>query len=154
MQQDEQKNIPSFKPDEKESREVEAVEVEQKKQEIERLRQELTRIEKELDKTREARVESFEKTGIESREGKEAVEKYEPASVPQIQIAQQAQVIKHLDPQNQVKTLCDLAFQKGLDIAIRAARELNNAYVLDAFHDTLVDKLYEQLKKEGKIKEI
>lgn len=68
------------------------------------------------------------------------------------EIVKEAKEIKALDKENQVKTLCDLALQKGLDYSIKVARSLNNAYVLDEFHDTLIDKLREQLIKKGKLK--
>lgn len=61
--------------------------------------------------------------------------------------------IKALDQKHQVKVLCDLAFQKGLDYSIKTARALNNAYVLDEFHDTLIDKLREQLIEKGRLAE-
>jgi len=50
----------------------------------------------------------------------------------------------HIDRENQVKKLCELAFEKGLDFAIEAAKKLDNTYVLDELHDTLVDKLREK----------
>ncbi|MFH1392062.1 MAG: hypothetical protein ABIG90_00040 [bacterium] len=59
--------------------------------------------------------------------------------------------IQDLDKKHQVKALCDLAFQKGLDQAIKAARDLNNAYVLDELHDTLIDELREQLINKGRL---
>lgn len=64
-----------------------------------------------------------------------------------------AKKIQDLDKQNQVKALCDLAFQKGLDQAIKTARDLNNAYVLDEFHDTLIDELREQLIEKKRLRE-
>jgi hypothetical protein len=76
------------------------------------------------------------------------VEKAESFSAPQT-IAPGASQIQGIDPQNQVQALCDLAFQKGVDAAIDAARSLDNPYVLDEFHDTMIDKLSE-LKKDLK----
>jgi len=37
--------------------------------------------------------------------------------------------------------------------AVKIAKALNNAYILDEFHDTLIDKLYKELVERGKIKE-
>lgn len=79
---------------------------------------------------------------------------------PSVQTALPAKVqdqvkdLKKLDRQNQVKTLSDLALTKGVDYAIKVAKELDNAYALDEFHDTLVDQLYKQLTEQGKLKKL
>lgn len=54
--------------------------------------------------------------------------------------------------EEQVKALCKIAFDKGLAEAIKAAKALDNAYVLDEFHDSLVDELYRELVEKGKLK--
>lgn len=46
------------------------------------------------------------------------------------------------------------AFTKGLDKAVHQAQKLNSPYLLDAFHDTLVDKLYNELLAKRRIKEM
>lgn len=79
-----------------------------------------------------------------------------PTSVPvpaEPEIKEEIKKIKALDENRQVKVLCDLAFQKGLDQAVKAARDLNNAHVLDEFHDTLIDELREQLIAKGRLVE-
>ncbi|MEK7453241.1 MAG: hypothetical protein AAB614_03330 [Patescibacteria group bacterium] len=50
--------------------------------------------------------------------------------------------------------LVNIAFNDGLAIAISNAQKMNDPYVLDAFHDLLIDKLYEELIKRGKLKEV
>ncbi len=70
------------------------------------------------------------------------------------QAQKEAQRLKGLDREGQVKELCDLAFQKGLDSAIDAAKQLDNAYILDKLHDTLIDKLRKKLVEEGKLKKL
>lgn len=77
-----------------------------------------------------------------------------PPPPPEEEVAQQARKIKTLDSQHQVKVLTDLAFQKGLSFSIRVARSLDNDYVLDEFHSTLVDKLYKELVERGRLKKI
>ena len=69
-------------------------------------------------------------------------------------IKRQIKRISSLDKEDQVKTLCNLAFQKGLDFAINVAKSLNNPYVLDEFHDRLVDEFYQRLIEEGKLEKI
>jgi len=55
--------------------------------------------------------------------------------------------------QAQVKALCDIAFDKGLDTAIEEAKKLNSPYILDEFHDALVDELYKKMVEAGKLEQ-
>lgn len=50
-----------------------------------------------------------------------------------------------------VEKLLDLAWHKGVKRASEEARD-SGPIVLDAFHDALTDKLYEELKRRGLIK--
>ncbi len=50
-----------------------------------------------------------------------------------------------------VEKLIDLAWHKGISAAVREARK-EGAFTLDAFHDALTDKLYEEFKARGIIK--
>lgn len=59
--------------------------------------------------------------------------------------------IKKLTQKEQVEALKNLALKEGPGFAIRVAKELNDAFVLDEFHDKL-DRL--GLIKEGKLEEI
>ncbi|MFH1937938.1 MAG: hypothetical protein ABIJ60_00145 [Patescibacteria group bacterium] len=61
---------------------------------------------------------------------------------------------KDVNRQNQIKMLCDLAFEKGIDVAIEEARKLDSPYILDEFHDSLVDELREKLIEKGKLERI
>lgn len=60
--------------------------------------------------------------------------------------------LKSLEKKDQLQFLVNLAFEEGLKKAVGAAKILNNAYILDEFHDLIVDRLYNELKKRGKIK--
>jgi hypothetical protein len=73
---------------------------------------------------------------------------------PSAQVQKEVKKLKDLDRQSQVKALCDLAFQKELDFAIEVAKGLDNAYVLDELHDSLVDELYKKLVEQGKLKKL
>ncbi len=59
--------------------------------------------------------------------------------------------IMSMDKPKKVKTLVYLAFKKGVNYAASIADQLNDPYLLDEFHDTLVDNLYDLLKKKKKI---
>lgn len=69
-------------------------------------------------------------------------------------VQKQVKDLKVLDKEKQVQVLTDLAFSRGLSFAVSIARGLNNAYVLDKLHDTLIDQLYEELVKKGKLEEL
>ncbi len=62
--------------------------------------------------------------------------------------------IKALEKNQQIKALVDLAFQKGVSYAVEIVRTLNNPYLLDEFHDVLVDKFRQELIEKGKLEEI
>ncbi len=49
-----------------------------------------------------------------------------------------------------VEQLIDLTFHHGIEKAASEARKFN-PFILDAYHDALTDKLYEELKKRGLI---
>ncbi len=56
---------------------------------------------------------------------------------------------------NTVQILEDLvnsAFDKGVSHAIMLSRKTSNLYIMDKFHDMLVDRFYELLKNKNKIK--
>lgn len=55
------------------------------------------------------------------------------------------------DLQEKLQRLVDLAFEHGILAAVTEARKLNDPYVMDAFHDALVDKLYDELVRRHKL---
>ena len=61
--------------------------------------------------------------------------------------------LDNLSPESikEVNRLIELVSEKGVKGAIAQAKN-SNPFVLDAFHDALVDKLYEELKSRGLIK--
>lgn len=58
------------------------------------------------------------------------------------------------DLRHQVQELVNVAFTKSLAEAIKAVNKLNNPALLDAFHDVLVDQLYDTLVERGKLEKI
>jgi len=115
-------------------------------------------------KTEEEKPEIAEKKNNETEPVKEAKAEVRPSPAAEVEppstppssakAQKQAKQLKDLDRPSQVKTLCSLAFQKGLNFAIEVAKALDNAYVLDEFHDTLVDELYKELVEKGKLKKL
>jgi len=56
--------------------------------------------------------------------------------------------------QPKVRQLVEHAFQKSLDEAISLAKSADNEALLDAFHDIIVDELYDHLVETGKLEEV
>lgn len=56
--------------------------------------------------------------------------------------------------ERQIQLLTELAFEKGVIHATEVARKLDDAHILDEFHDNLVDELYKNLVEQGKLKQI
>lgn len=49
-----------------------------------------------------------------------------------------------------VDSLIQTAFAQGLVKAVQAARDSHNAFLIDAFHDELIDKFYQEIKNLNK----
>ncbi len=60
----------------------------------------------------------------------------------------------HKQLEDKLQQLVDLAFEKGLLAAIEKAREANDPYLLDALHDVLIDRLYEELITRHALEEL
>lgn len=123
--------------------------------EVEKLRAEIADMRKQLAekkaeiKPEERQPEVFSES---AREGAKNAEQAEAVSIGQaLSAGAVSQPSQTLIADEQVKTLCELAFQKGVEAALKAAQELNNPYILDEFHDALVDQLYDRLISEKKI---
>ena len=75
-----------------------------------------------------------------------------PSTVSPIFLRDEAKEIIKFPKAQQVGALISLVFEKGLKEAISVAKALNNPAILDEFHDTLVDRYYEQLIKKKILK--
>lgn len=53
-----------------------------------------------------------------------------------------------------VQELVELAFSKSLNEAIGLAKATQNAALIDAFHDVMVDELYDHLVETGKLDKV
>ena len=79
----------------------------------------------------------------------------QPVSPAQQQAAtQKAQQIKDQPKERQIELLKQMAFEKSVIEAVEVAKKLDNPYLLDEFHDALVDELYNKLVEQGKLKAI
>ena len=50
-----------------------------------------------------------------------------------------------------VDSLINTAFEKGLTKAVQEVRDTHNAFLIDAFHDELVDKFYSEIKSKENV---
>ena len=55
------------------------------------------------------------------------------------------------DAKLRVEKLLELSIDKGIETALGEAKK-DDPYILDAFHDALVEKLYPELQKRGFVK--
>lgn len=69
----------------------------------------------------------------------------EKKALTEEELARQQEILQHL---------VNVAFEHGLVKAINEARIMKDPYILDAFHDLLVDKLYQELINRDKLKEL
>lgn len=67
------------------------------------------------------------------------------------ELVKDLQHVMSMNKPQQVKTLIYLAFKKGVRYSFTIAQQLKSPYLLDEFHDTLVDELYTLLKKKHKL---
>jgi len=84
-----------------------------------------------------------------------AVPSAKKATLPPKQvIVKKAKEIRREEKERQVQLLTDLAFEKGVIHATEVAKKLDDPYILDEFHDSLVDELYNYLVEQGKLKQV
>lgn len=70
------------------------------------------------------------------------------------EIKADAEKFRGAEKSQQLQGLVNLAFEKGAAYATEVVKKLDNPYLLDEFHDVLVDKFREELVKRGKLEEM
>lgn len=83
----------------------------------------------------------------------EKIQTIQPSQVNQ-QVAQKIQELQEQPKERQIQILTEMAFEKGVVYAVEIAKNLDSPYLLDEFHDVLVDQLYNKLVEEGKLEKI
>ena len=69
-------------------------------------------------------------------------------------VVKKAKELKGEKKERQIQLLTDLAFEKGVSHATEVAKKLDDPFILDEFHDTLVDELHSYLVEQGKLKQV
>lgn len=77
-----------------------------------------------------------------------------PIAPEPAQVQSDIQQLKGVEKNQQIKALVDLAFQKGVAHATEVVRNLDSPYLIDEFHDTLIDEFRNKLVEAGKLEEI
>jgi len=84
----------------------------------------------------------------EARQGRQ----YQPPPTKQQDDSALSYVLPEL--KEKVQELVNLVFNKGLDDGVKEAARSNNPALIDAFHDVLVDELYNVLIERQKLEKI
>ena len=86
----------------------------------------------------------------------EKIQQHAPAYQPAPQKQQDDDQSSYNDPQlvDKVQELVNLAFTKSIDDAVRSVVQSGNPALIDAFHDVLVDKLYDTLIERKKLEKV
>ena len=79
-----------------------------------------------------------------------------PSDDTTVQPAPAVESPSYLTPElkDKIQQLINLAFNKSIDEAIKEASKTNNAALIDAFHDVIVDELYNSLIERKKLEVI
>jgi len=77
-----------------------------------------------------------------------------PNTLQPEQVKADIEKLSGVEKNQQLKSLVDLAFAKGVAHATEVVRNLDNPYLMDEFHDTLIDEFHKKLVDEGKLEEI
>ena len=122
------------------------------------IKKEIAQVKEKL-KTRNVEYEKIVENKEESEKGEiraniEELATKRTASPTAQQIKLMDDAVKDSNVQRHLTLLVNLALTQSVYIAIKAARRLNNAYLLDRFHDIIVNEMYEELVKNKKIKPI
>lgn len=123
--------------------------------EIAELEKQLAEKKQELEDKKEVKHEKeIIKEIIKEKTETPAPSTIKPVASSQKAIVKTVKALKGEKKERQVQLLTDLAFQKGVIHATEVARNLDDPYILDEFHDTLVDELYQYLVQQGKLKQL
>lgn len=109
--------------------------------------EELESAEKDIERGKEVEMTEEEERVIREKL-EEEVEMIESNPQLQEEAEEKSEDIKKLDAEGKLRGLFGLAQTKGVAFSIATARAMNDAYILDIFHDLLIqDGYYKKLSK-------
>lgn len=115
--------------------------------------------EKPFDKTQGREAEPTEKEILHSVVGERIQEhapQYQPVSPAPVKPKQDDTVQSYVAPElkDKVQELVNLVFNNSLDEGVKQVSRSNNPALIDAFHDVLVDELYNVLVERKKLEPV
>lgn len=90
-----------------------------------------------------------EKPTVEQKISRQEVQPIEPEA-PEVEAP--SYLSEELKPK--VQEFVNIAFNKSLEEAIKTVKATKNPALIDAFHDVIVDELYNYLIERGKLKKV
>ena len=108
---------------------------------------------KEVDKHDKELIKEIIKEKVEIPKPTKVTPAPAPTAPPKV-VVKKVKELKGERKERQIELLTDLAFDKGVVHATEVAKKLDDPYILDEFHDTLVDELYNYLIEQKKLKPI
>jgi len=129
------------------------------------IQQEITKLEQQLTERRASLEQQSVEPNKEVPHDKEIlrqvvgekIQEHAPTYIPQVKPQPHddtAQSYADPDLKDKVQELVNLAFNKSLGEGIREATKSNNFALIDAFHDVLVDQLYDALLERKKLEPV
>ncbi len=129
----------------------------------ENIQQEIAKLEQQLAEKRASLEKQAAEAGQEAPHEKEVlrqvvgeqIQRHVPSYQPAPQ-KQQDDQSSYNDPQlvDKVQELVNLAFNQSINDAVKKVVQSGNPALIDAFHDVLVDKLYDTLLERKKLEEV
>lgn len=95
-------------------------------------------------------VPAREKALEQIRQTVSAIQAEDTKTVTTVQ--QDTDELSNMEEEARISRLVNIALEKGPKHAFRVAIKLDDLYALDKLHDTLVEKLYDELVKKGFIR--
>lgn len=120
--------------------------------------QEILELERQLNEKKAEREKNLEQIMGQERPNQSSASPTAPAQRSQtpnpVQVKSDAVQLSGVEKNQQLQSLVNLAFAKGVAHATEVVRNLDNPYLMDEFHDTLIDEFHKKLVDEGKLEEI
>ncbi len=118
--------------------------------------QEILELERQLLEKKAERTSTLEQViGAEQPAASSLPVQIQTATAPfQSEVKTDAAKLSGIEKNQQLQGLVQLAFTKGVAHASEVVKNLDNPYLMDEFHDVLIDEFRKALVEQGKLEEI